>query len=157
MSDRIDEANFYNVSYRGITGEHDEVKVLTDKFEVTVNKGMSFDIESNEITSVDHFASALISDLMLAFKNYAKYRSIDIDNLEGLAKFKIAAPLSLLMVEGYTQEPNIASIEITLYLYLDVATHEEFLSFCQKAVSYSLIFNLLKRTDRILISFKQVF
>lgn len=156
MNNSLYESNYYDISFRGIVNEYKKIDILTNKTNISVDSTINFDIENEKISSIEYFATAILSDLLFSIINFGKKSNVYIDDLEGKIDITVSSPLSLLNVKGYDDLPNIEKINIIIYLYLDVETENEFILFCEKAIEISYIYNLLKTTGKIELNFKRV-
>ena len=125
------ESYNYDVSYRAIVNSNNVVKVFTERDYIEVNSQISFDIEDSSNTSFNYFTSSIIS---------------------GIIKIKLKNPLTVLAVNGYTEEAKIDSCEITIYLFSDLED-DELVDFCKKSLNSCFIYNTLKDVIDINIKF----
>lgn len=153
--DKVDEAQRTVFTYRSVSTGTNGTKTLLTHTAIKVQQPVNFDSAARETSSLDHFAVALISDVLLAVQRYARQQQIEIDDLEGVAYFELSEPLTLLMVVGYDGLPDIQQIKLKVYLYADVP-EQQFTDFCQQAVRLAPLLNLMQATGRIQLIFKRV-
>jgi len=114
------ESYNYDVSYRAIVNSNNVVKVFTERDYIEVNSQISFDIEDSSNTSFNYFTSSIISGIIHNLIFVSKKSNIKLEDIEGKIKIKLKNPLTVLAVNGYTEEAKIDSCEITIYLFSDL-------------------------------------
>ncbi|MFT4444935.1 OsmC family protein [Parvimonas sp. G1967] len=146
------ESYNYDVSYRAIVNSNNVVKVFTERDYIEVNSQISFDIEDSSKTSFNYFTSSIISGIIHNLIFVSKKSSIKLEDIEGKIKIKLKNPLTVLAVNGYTEEAKIDSCEITIYLFSDLED-DELVGFCKKSLNSCFIYNTLKDVMDINIKF----
>lgn len=112
----VPESKNFTKKYRSIMHE-DEVKVYNEKSSISIRYPISFDSYEESFSSVDLFASALISEILLAIQFEATLENTKVLDLEGVISIVLDNPLFILGVRGYKEEPFISKIIIKIYLY----------------------------------------
>ena len=146
------ESYNYDVSYRAIVNSNNVVKVFTERDYIEVNSQISFDIEDSSNTSFNYFTSSIISGISHNLIFVSKKSNIKLEDIEGKIKIKLKNPLTVLAVNGYTEEAKIDSCEITIYLFSDLED-DELVDFCKKSLNSCFIYNTLKDVMDINIKF----
>lgn len=146
------ESYNYDVSYRAIVNSNNVVKVFTERDYIEVNSQISFDIEDSSNTSFNYFTSSIISGIIHNLIFVSKKSNIKLEDIEGKIKIKLKNPLTVLAVNGYTEEAKIDSCEITIYLFSDLED-DELVDFCKKSFNSCFIYNTLKDVMDINIKF----
>ena len=146
------ESYNYDISYRAIVNSNNVVKVFTERDYIEVNSQISFDIEDSSNTSFNYFTSSIISGIIHNLIFVSQKSNIKLEDIEGKIKIKLKNPLTVLAVNGYTEEAKIDSCEITIYLFSDLED-DELVDFCKKSLNSCFIYNTLKDVMDINIKF----
>ncbi|WP_018633716.1 OsmC family protein [Neomegalonema perideroedes] len=147
------ESRFHDMSFRAVARDSGEVKVFTDKTSFAVGSAISFDNESAEISSVDYFAGALLSSLMLTLRAHGRRRGVPVEDLEGSLSLQLADPLPLVGVRGAGGTPHFSRIRARIYAYTGL-TPEAFGDFCQEALRLCPVYQTLARSADVAVLFK---
>lgn len=139
---RVKESKFFSKRYRAVS-KLDGVKIYTGKVDKTILDRVSFDSEYKDFSSVDHFVSSILSDIVLSIEDRAKTTGEQIFDLEATASVDISNPLTVIGVQGFDDKPDIACIKIRLYMFTFLE-REDADSFVNKALEKSIILNTLK-------------
>lgn len=150
------DPNSYQASYRGVVNQEQKINVLTNKTSISVELSVDFDNESAKTTALDYFASSILSDMLLTIIQYMGKRGIEIDDLEGKIDVTLAEPLALLLVNGYSDPPEISALAVTIYGYLEVETAEEFQQVMFQALHHSVFYNTLTKAGLLTVIVKKV-
>ncbi|MDO4670067.1 MAG: hypothetical protein Q4A67_01175 [Aerococcus sp.] len=145
----------YDIGLRAIASQPKQAKIYTDKVIYTVNKEMSFDIENEQLTSVDHFVGAIASSMLLSFFQYDQKNEAIIEEMEGKFTFHLKNPLAYLHVRGYDETPAIQGLTLKWY----VVTYEDEVDFQQmftEAMENCILYQTVKDVIDISVSFKAI-
>lgn len=152
---KVYESENFEVSFRATSNTLSSVKIFTNNNSFQIEKQVSFDSEYKHISSLEYFAGSILSSVMLALLEQSKKRDVDIEEIEGVLRLTLKNPLSFIGVKGYDDEPFIEKICITVFLYLELE-EKEFTNFCYTSLSKSPLYNTLKRTMDMEVTFKQL-
>lgn len=149
------ESKMYDMNFRGTSNDLSSVKIYTNKNSFQIEKQISFDTEDKPVSSLEYFAGSVLSSILLALMERSKKRGLIIEEIEGVLNLSLENPLSLIGVKGYEEEPFIARMTVTVYLYVDLED-EAFDDFCLSALANSPIYNTLKRSMELDVAFKKL-
>lgn len=145
----------YDIGLRAIAQNPKQAKIYTDKVIYAVNQEMSFDIENDQLTSVDHFVGAIASAMLLALFQYDQRHEQVIEEVEGRFTFHLENPLSYLHVRGYDEAPKIQGLHLKCY----IVTYEEAVDFqalFDAAMANCILYQTIKDVIAISVSFKAI-
>ncbi|MBB6690076.1 OsmC family protein [Cohnella xylanilytica] len=149
------ESKVFDIRFRGTSNDLSSVKIYTSKNRFQIEKQISFDPESEPISSMEYFAGSVLSSILLTLLEQSKKRGSIIEEIEGVLNLSLENPLSLLGVKGYEEEPFISKMTVTVYLYADLED-KAFDEFCLGALAKSPIYNTLKRSMELEVVFKKL-
>lgn len=149
------ESRIFDMHFRGTSNDLSSVKIFTNKNSFQIEKQISFDSEYEQISSLEYFAGAVLSSIILTLLEQSKKRGSIIEEIEGVLNLSLANPLSLLGVRGYDEEPSISKINVTIFLFADLED-SDFADFCTRALNNSPIYNTLKRSMELEVIFKKL-
>ena len=144
----VRESEIYEKKYR-LIAVNNGVKAYNEKISININENISFDSKKEEFSSLDHFVTSIVSDLLIAINKYTKKQGEIIMDLESQTVVIVKNPLSLLNVKGFDERSYIESIKIKIYLYTFME-EEKAETYFRNIISKCLIYNTLK--DRLDIS-----
>ena len=147
----IYEAQNYDISYRAIISKNN-LKFYTNNDIIEIDNDINFDIDASSKTSLNYFASSLLSSIIHNLIKRAKERNIFIDDIEGKISLTLKNPLTLLGVRGYNEKPKISHCTVKIYLYSDI-DDSELINFCNNSLDYCFIYNTLKDSININVNF----
>lgn len=148
----IYEATNYDISWRGVLYNKDNFKLFTNNSSIEVTSEISFDINSDNKSSLNYFASSILGGITHSIISNSKNANLDIEELEGKIHLVLKNPLTLLGVKGYEDEPKIKECNITFYLYADT-DEENLIKFCKESLKRCFIYNTLKEAITFNIKF----
>lgn len=149
------ESKMFDINFRGTSNDLSSVKIYTSKNSFQIEKQISFDSESKPISSLEYFAGSVLSSILLTLLEQSKSRGSIVEEIEGVLNLSLENPLSMLGVKGYEEEPFIAQLTVTVFLYVDLED-KAFDDFCQGALAKSPIYNTLKRSMELEVVFKKL-
>lgn len=149
------ESKMFDISFRGTSNDLSSVKIYTNKNSFQIEKQISFDSESKPISSIEYFAGSVLSSILLTLLEQSNKRGSIIEEMEGVLNLTLENPLSLIGVKGYDEEPLIAKMTVTVFLYVDLED-KAFDDFCWGALAKSPIYNTLKRSMELEVLFKKL-
>jgi uncharacterized OsmC-like protein len=147
------ESRFFNMGFRAISNDPRSVKIFSNGNSFEFRAQMTFDAEHEGVTGVEYFLGSIVGSILLSLLELAQRKHIRIEEMEGRLGAKLENPLSLLHVRGYDREPAVGSIAVTVYLYADME-EGALLRFCDEALTRCPVYNFMKKTDSIAVSFK---
>lgn len=148
----VRESEIYEKKYR-LIAVNSGVKAYNEKISININENISFDSKKEEFTSLDHFVTSIVSDLLIAIDKYTKKQGETIMDLESQTVVIVKNPLSLLNVKGFDEPSYIESIKIKIYLYTFMEEEKAEVYF-RNIVSKCLIYNTLKDKLDIKVDFE---
>jgi len=151
----IPESEKFAMRFRGTVHDLRSVKFYTNKNSIQIKKQISFDSESAQISSIEYFAASLLSSILLTLLEQSKKQEVLIEDIEGVLKFSLENPLSLVGVKGYEEEPSIRQMNVTIFLYAHL-DDDHFEIFCNEALQKSPLYNTFKRSMELDVVFKNI-
>ncbi|MBF1006605.1 MAG: OsmC family peroxiredoxin [Lachnospiraceae bacterium] len=148
----VRESEIYEKKYR-LIAVNNGVKAYNEKISININENISFDSKKEEFSSLDHFVTSIVSDLLIAINKYTKKQGEIIMDLESQTVVIVKNPLSLLNVKGFDEPSYIESIKIKIYLYTFME-EEKAEDYFRNIVSKCLIYNTLKDKLDIKVDFE---
>ena len=149
------ESKIFGINFRGTSNDLSSVKIYTNKNSFQIDKQISFDSAYKPINSLEYFAGSVLSSILLALLEHSKKRGSIIEEIEGVLNLSLENPLSLIGVKGYDEEPFISKMAVTVFLYVDLEG-EAFDDFCRGALAKSPIYNTLKISMELEVTFKKL-
>lgn len=143
--DKPDEAHVFEMSMRGTCQDLKEVRLYTDRKELTVGCTMSFDNEYDGVTSMSYFLGSLLSSMIHTAIKEFKQAGIVMDEIEGILHARLKNPLRMIPVRGYDDPPDIESIHVKLFYYAD-GDEEELNALLIKTQEVNPIYRLVSRS-----------
>lgn len=138
----VNESEVYELLYRSILKDH-VTRTYNDAMAINVEKKISFDAKAQTYSSIDHFAAAIITEMLLALDSHAQRNKEVLLDVEGLIKLHLTNPLTLLNVHGFDEISTIDSIDIKLYLYTFLEDEAAQL-FVAEALAKAVLYQTLK-------------
>ncbi|MFB9986160.1 OsmC family protein [Bacillus benzoevorans] len=154
-SNSIYESKIFDMNFRGTSNDLSTVKIYTNKNSLQIEKQISFDSEYQSFTSLEYFASSVLSSILLTLLEQSKKMGSIIEEMEGVLHLSLENPLTLVGVKGYDEEPMIRKITVTVYLFAELEDND-FADFCHNALKKSPIYNTLKRSMNLDVIFKRL-
>lgn len=151
----IYESRMFDMTFRGTSNDLSSVKIYTNKNSFQIEKQISFDAEYTPISSLEYFAGSVLSSILLTLLEQSKKRGSLIEEIEGVLNLSLENPLTLVGVKGYEEEPLIQKIAVTVFLFADLED-PDFDDFCFGALKQSPIYNTLKRSMELEVTFKKL-
>lgn len=148
-------ANQYTIDLRAVSQEDGQVKIYTDKQIYPVEREMSFDIENDQLTSLDHFVGGIASAILLSLIK-ADRRKGFIEEMEGKFSFQLSNPLYYCDVQGYDQPTTLTEVNLRLYL-ISFEKEEDLAKLIKEALSHCILYQTLKNTINFHIDWKVTF
>lgn len=152
----MSESDVYDFSLRATYPHISKISVYTGSASFSLEKRFSFDREDTNVSAVSYFIGAVLSSLMLTFRAFARSKSIDIEEMEGLVGVELAQPLNLIGVRGCQTPPSFTSLKFSIYFYAD-APEQELEEVQQKTLSEDLLYTSLDacitKSTRFILSF----
>lgn len=145
------ESHHYDISYRAILID-ENIKLFTEKYALEVDSEVEFDIEKNYKSSINYFASSIISSIILNTKLQFKKENIITEEIEGKINLTLSNPLTLLGVKGYDAEPKISKCHIMIYIYTELEENET-IKKCNEFLKKCYIYNTLKNAFEFEVKF----
>jgi uncharacterized OsmC-like protein len=149
----LNESRFFDMRFRAVVRDLKNVRIFTGKDSFESCAQMTFDAEYQGITCVEYFLGSIMGSILLSLLERAQQEHVCIEEMEGQLSAKLENPLSFLHVQGYAQEPGIGDIEVIVYLYADME-EEALLRFCNETLAQCPVYNLIKKTGNITVSFR---
>lgn len=113
------EARYFEMSMRGTYPDLKDVKLYTDRVELSVGNAVSFDNEYEKVTSMSYFLGSLLSSILFTSVKELKSKGVLLDEIEGLIRAKLTNPLRMIPVRGYDDPADIEEIQVKLFYYGD--------------------------------------
>jgi 6-phosphogluconate dehydrogenase (decarboxylating) len=154
-TDELYESRNFDMNFRGTSNDLSSVKIFTNKNSFQIEKQISFDSEYEQISSLEYFAGSVLSSILLTLLEQSKKTSSMIEEIEGVLNLSLENPLSMIGVKGYEEEPFIRKITVTVFLFVDLED-DDFDDFCFSALQNSPIYNTLKRSMELEVTFKKL-
>ena len=138
----VEESKRYVMKYRSILENH-RTKTYNDAMYMGIDRKISFDMKEETYSSIDHFASSILSELLLALDEEAGRRKEALMDVEGTIQLEISNPLVLLHVHGCGGVSKITSARIRIYLFtfLEEGEREELV---EAALASCVLYGTLK-------------
>lgn len=150
----IFESENYTAKYRAVLREK-QIKLFTANDAIMLSSQVNFDIQSEEKSALDYFATAILGGILASTKAIFAQHHADILELEGKIWLNLTNPLTLLNVHGYDSPPKISEGKIKIYISSDLV-EDEFTHLTQKALARCFVYQTLKTAFPFAIDFEQV-
>lgn len=153
MNDIFESEN-YTAKYRAVL-RGKQIKLFTANDAIVLTSQVNFDIQSEEKSALDHFATAVLGGILASTKATFAQHHAPILELEGKIWLNLTNPLTLLNVRGYDTPPKINKCNIKIYISSDLED-EEFERLTEKALTHCFVYQTLKATFEFDVLFEQV-
>lgn len=153
MNDIFESEN-YTAKYRAVL-RGKQIKLFTANDAIVLTSQVNFDIQSEEKSALDHFATAVLGGILASTKTTFAQHNAPILELEGKIWLNLTNPLTLLNVRGYDTPPKINKCNIKIYISSDLED-EEFERLTEKALAHCFVYQTLKSAFEFEVWFEQV-
>lgn len=148
-----EESEKFSFSLRATSNDLKKVNVYGDMSFISTDQELPYDNEKEELSSVEIFVAGILESLLLSIIREAEINNIELDEIEGKALVKVRNPLRTLKVVGVDEAPEITSIDIKIYYYIDNFTHEEGEKFMRKAIKKDPVFSGVEKGFNVFVQF----
>lgn len=142
--DSSKESEVFDFTMRTISNDLRRVNTYGDASFISTDQELPYDNEKDELSSVEIFVAGIMESMILTIIREAKIARAELDEIEGRASVRVTNPLRTLKVVGVEETPEIESIKIKIYYYIDDFTHEEGEKFMRKAIEQDPVYRGVK-------------
>ena len=151
--DSSKESEVFDFTMRTTSNDLRRVNTYGDASFISTDQELPYDNEKDELSSVEIFVAEIMESMILTIIREAKIARAELDEIEGRASVRVTNPLRTLKVVGVEETPEIESIKIKIYYYIDDFTHEEGEKFMRKAVENDPVYRGVKKGFEVNVDF----
>lgn len=151
--DSSKEAEVFDFTMRTTSNDLKRVNTYGDASYISTDQELPYDNEKDELSSVEIFVAGIMESMIHTIIREAKIARAELDEIEGRVSVRVTHPLRTLKVVGITEKPEIESIKIKIYYYIDDFTHEEGEKFMRKAIENDPVYQGVKEGFKMDVEF----
>lgn len=151
--DSSKESEVFDFTMRTTSNDLKRVNTYGDASYISTDQELPYDNEKDELSSIEIFVAGIMESMILTIIREAKITRAELDEIEGRVGVRVTHPLRTLKVVGITEKPEIESIKIKIYYYIDDFTHEEGEKFMRKAIENDPVYQGVKEGFKMDVQF----